>query len=99
MDTDQFRVIDLGKDVPPEAVGEAAITHGARLVGLSALMTTTVPSMRRTIAALRESAPGCLVMCGGAVLTEEYAHDIGADFYVRDAMESVRRACEVYPGA
>ena len=55
--------------------------------------------MRRTIAALRESAPGCLVMCGGAVLTEEYAHDIGADFYVRDAMESVRRACEVYPGA
>ena len=95
----QFRVIDLGKDVPPEAVVEAAITHGARLVGLSALMTTTVPSMRRTIAALRESAPGCLVMCGGAVLTEEYAHDIGADFYVRDAMESVRRACEVYPGA
>ena len=58
----QFRVIDLGKDVPPEAVVEAAITHGARLVGLSALMTTTVPSMRRTIAALRESAPGCLVM-------------------------------------
>ena len=92
-------MIDLGKDVPPEAVVDAAVAHGARLVGLSALMTTTVPSMRRTIAALRESAPGCLVMCGGAVLTEEYAHDIGADFYVRDAMESVRRACEVYPGA
>lgn len=93
----QFRVVDLGKDVPPEAVVDAAVAHKARLVGLSALMTTTVPSMKRTIKALRKAAPGCLVMCGGAVLTEEYAHDIGADFYVRDAMESVRRACEVYP--
>ena len=95
----RFKVIDLGKDVPPEAVVEAAVAHKARLVGLSALMTTTVPSMRRTIAALREAAPGCCVMCGGAVLTEEYARDIGADFYVRDAMESVRRACEIYPEA
>ena len=93
----QFRVIDLGKDVPPEAIVEAAATHQARLVGLSALMTTTVPSMKRTIQALRAQVPGCLVMCGGAVLTEEYTRDIGADFYVRDAMESVRRAREVYP--
>ncbi len=93
----QFRVVDLGKDVPPEAIVEAAVAHKARLVGLSALMTTTVPSMKRTIEALRKAAPSCLVMCGGAVLTEEYARDIGADFYVRDAMESVRRACEVYP--
>ena len=60
-------------------------------------MTTTVPSMKRTIQALRAQVPGCLVMCGGAVLTEEYTRDIGADFYVRDAMESVRRAREVYP--
>ena len=93
----QFHVVDLGKDVPPEAIVEAAKAHNTRLVGLSALMTTTVPNMKRTISALRQAGLSCKVMCGGAVLTADYAHEIGADYYVHDAMESVRRACEIYP--
>lgn len=87
-----FRVIDLGKDVPPEAVLEAVKKESAGLVGLSALMTTTVASMQDTIALLRAEAPGCKVMVGGAVLTQEYADRIGADFYGPDAMASVRYA-------
>ncbi len=90
-----FRVIDLGKDVPPEAVLEAVRREGAELVGLSALMTTTVPAMRETIDLLRGEAPGCKVMVGGAVLTQEYADSIGADFYGKDAMASVRYACSL----
>ena len=92
----RFRVVDLGKDVPPETVVQAALTHNAKLVGLSALMTTTVANMANTIAALHEAAPHCKVMVGGAVLTEFYAKRIGADHYGRDAMSSVRYAQQVY---
>ncbi len=91
-----FSVIDLGKDVPPSTITEAVLEHGARLVGLSALMTTTVPSMEETIKELRKSAPECKIMVGGAVLTKEYAYRIGADKYGRDAMEAVRYAEEVF---
>ena len=84
-----YNVIDLGKDVPPEAVVEATVMHHAELVGLSALMTTTVVSMEDTIKLLREKCPWCKIMVGGAVLTQEYADMIGADFYGKDAMQSV----------
>lgn len=92
-----FQVIDLGRDVPPERVVEAAKTSGARLVGLSALMTTTLPAMAQTIEALRAGGLDCKVMVGGAVLTPEYAASIGADYYVKDARRSVEAAQEVYP--
>lgn len=92
----RFKVIDLGKDVPPEAVLEAAGKSGTKLVGLSALMTTTVDSMRKTIALLKKELPGCRIMVGGAVLTKDYAKRIGADFYATDAMASVHYAQEVY---
>ena len=87
-----YDVIDLGKDVSPEAVAEAAINENAVLVGLSALMTTTVPEMEKTVRLLKEKAPKCKVMVGGAVLTEEYAAVMGADKYAADAMEAVRYA-------
>lgn len=85
-----FDVCDLGKDVPPETVVEKAIETGTKLVGLSALMTTTVPAMEETIRQLREKAPDVKVVVGGAVLTQEYADSIGADFYAKDAMATVR---------
>ena len=84
-----YRVIDLGRDVPAERVVEAAAAHRVKLVGLSALMTTTVPAMAQTIEALRASGLGCKVMVGGAVLTPEYAARIGADFYSADAKQAV----------
>ena len=87
-----FDVIDLGRDVPPETICETALREKVRLVGLSALMTTTVPAMEETIRLLRERAPGVKVVVGGAVLTQEYADRIGADKYARDAMETVRYA-------
>ena len=87
-----YEVIDLGKDVTPEAIASAAAETGAPLVGLSALMTTTVPAMRETIALLRQTAPQTKVIVGGAVLTEDYAREIGADYYGRDAMATVRIA-------
>ncbi len=87
-----FCVIDLGKDVPPETILAAVLESGAPLVGLSALMTTTVPSMEETIKLLREKAPACRVMVGGAVMNEDYAARIGADRYCKDAMEAVRYA-------
>ncbi len=87
-----FNTIDLGRDVPAEAVVEAVKKHNAKLVGLSALMTTTVPAMEETIKLLREKAPECRVIVGGAVLTQEYADMIGADKYAKDAMEAVRWA-------
>ncbi len=90
-----FDVLDLGKDVPPETVVDAALKHNAKLVGLSALMTTTVPAMASTIKLLREKMPGCPVMVGGAVLTQEYADMIGADKYTRDAMGAVRYAEQI----
>lgn len=91
-----FDVIDLGKDVEPELIVEAAIDRHASLVGLSALMTTTVPSMEATIKLLRKKAPHVKVMVGGAVLNQEYADMIGADFYGKDAMESVRYAEKIF---
>jgi len=90
-----FEVIDMGKDVPPEAIVEKVIELKTPLVGLSALMTTTVPAMEQTVAMLRESAPWCRVMVGGAVLTKDYAKKIGAHKYAADAMEGVRYAEEV----
>lgn len=80
-----FDVIDLGRDVDPECVVQAVREHDVRLVGLSALMTTTVRGMEETIQVLRDQAPQCRVMVGGAVLNEEYAKMIGSDFYSRDA--------------
>ncbi len=87
-----YDVIDLGKDVPPERIVREAAGQNVSLVGLSALMTTTVPSMEETIRQLRSSVPGVKVMVGGAVLTEDYARTIGADAYCRDAMASVNYA-------
>lgn len=91
-----FDVVDLGKDVAPERIVECAVKEGIRLVGLSALMTTTVISMEETIRQLRESKPDCKVMVGGAVLNQEYADMIGADFYGRDAMQSVHYAQSLF---
>ena len=90
-----FAVTDLGKDVPAACVLDAVRKTGARLVGLSALMTTTVPAMRDTIALLRKEAPGVQVVVGGAVLTQAYADQIGADHYAPDAMATVRVAQQV----
>ncbi len=87
-----YDVIDLGKDVPKEKIVEAARKSNAKIVGLSALMTTTVPAMEETIKALNESLPECKTVVGGAVLTKEYAEKIGADKYSKDAMETVRFA-------
>lgn len=87
-----FEVIDLGKDVPPESVVDAVVQTHTPLVGLSALMTTTVPAMEETVKQLRENAPWCRVMVGGAVLNADYAARIGADRYCKDAMEAVRYA-------
>ncbi len=83
-----YTVIDLGKDVPPERVVEAAREHQVKLVGLSALMTTTVASMEETIKMIRDAGLDCKVMVGGAVLTEEFAMQIGADYYSKDAKQS-----------
>lgn len=91
-----FDVIDLGRDVPPEKVYEAVIQSGARLVGLSALMTTTVPAMEETVRLVHEKCPGVKTVVGGAVLTQEYADMIGADFYSKDAMQTVRCAEKIY---
>jgi len=91
-----FNVIDLGKDVPPEKVLSAVVESGVRLVGLSALMTTTIPSMKETIELLKRELPDVFVVVGGAVLTREYAETIGADAYAEDAMETVRIADEYY---
>ena len=79
---------DLGRDVPPERIVEVAKAQNIGLVGLSALMTTTLPAMERSIQALRQSGHPCKIMVGGAVLTPEYARSIGADFYAADAKAS-----------
>ena len=91
-----YDVVDLGRDVPAETVVEAVLAHKAPLVGLSALMTTTVPAMEATIRLLREQCPDCKIVVGGAVLTEEYAQKIGADKYAADAMATVRYAEELF---
>ncbi len=90
-----FTVYDLGRDVAPEVIVQKAVTLHAPIVGLSALMTTTVPAMEETIRLLRKSAPWCRIMVGGAVLNPEYAAAIGADHYTKDAMEAVRCAEEI----
>ena len=87
-----YNVIDLGKDVPPEAVLEKAKETGTKLVGLSALMTTTVEAMEETVKLLHKELPDIKTVVGGAVLTKEYADMIGADKYAKDAMETVRYA-------
>lgn len=93
-----FDVIDLGKDVAPETIAETAVKENVMLVGLSALMTTTVVSMEETIKLLHKMKPDCKVMVGGAVLNQEYADMIGADFYGKDAMQSVYYAQETLKG-
>lgn len=90
-----YTVVDLGRDVPPEAVVDAVLREDVRLVGLSALMTTTVVSMAETIAAIRQSGHDCKIMVGGAVLTPDYAREIGADFYAKDAKQSADIARQV----
>lgn len=90
-----FEVFDLGKDVPAKTIVDKVIKEHAPIVGLSALMTTTVPNMEETIKALRKDAPWCKIIVGGAVLTKKYADMIGADFYAKDAMETVRLAEQI----
>lgn len=90
-----YDVIDLGKDVPPETIVETALRENIRLVGLSALMTTTVVNMEETIRQLHEQKPDCRIVVGGAVMTQDYADKIGADCYGRDAMTTVRYADEL----
>ena len=94
----RFRVLDLGKDVPPEAIVEAVRAQKIPLVGLSALMTTTAPYMKETIQALHEAGLDCKVVVGGAVITQDYADEIKADHYAADAMETVHYAQEVLGG-
>ena len=91
-----FDVIDLGRDVDPQIIADEAVKRNCRLVGLSALMTTTVPAMQQTIELLKEKSPNTLTVVGGAVLTQEYADMIGADKYCKDAMQTVRYAEEVF---
>lgn len=93
-----YDVIDLGKDVPPELIVDTAIKEDVKLVGLSALMTTTVVSMEDTIKLLKEKKPDTLTVVGGAVMTQEYADRISADCYAKDAMETVRFADKVFGG-
>ena len=91
-----YDVVDLGKDVPIQKVVEAAREQNIRMVGLSALMTTTVANMEKTIEALKAAGLDCVTAVGGAVLTEEYAKKIGADFYCKDAMDTVRAANHIF---
>ena len=91
-----FKVIDLGRDVPPETVAKTALRENARLVGLSALMTTTVGAMEETVRLVHEQVPGCMVTVGGAVLTADYAEKMGADHYSKDAMGLVRYAESIF---
>lgn len=91
-----YQIFDLGKDVPAPAIVDCAIREKIPLIGLSALMTTTVASMKETIALLRQSGHPCKIMVGGAVLTEDYARKIGADYYAKDAKASVDIGKEVF---
>ena len=91
-----YDVIDLGRDVKSDKIIEKIKESGATLVGLSALMTTTLGAMKETVARIKNECPGCAVMVGGAVLTEEYAKEIGADFYGKDAMEAAKIANDYF---
>ena len=90
-----FNVVDLGRDVVPDDIVNEVIKRKAPIVGLSALMTTTVPAMEETISLLKKNAPWCKIVVGGAVLTKDYAEKIGADKYSKDAMETVRYAQKI----
>jgi 5-methyltetrahydrofolate--homocysteine methyltransferase len=90
-----FEVLDLGRDVPSEHILQAVESGGAQMVGLSALMTTTLPSMAETVSLLKEKTPWVKVIVGGAVLTQDYADKIGADAYGKDAIAAVRFAEKV----
>ena len=91
-------MLDLGKDVPPETIVAAAQARKIPLVGLSALMTTTAPAMAETIRQLRQAGLACKIVVGGAVITQDYARQIGADCYAPDAMATVHYAQEVLGG-
>ena len=91
-----FDVIDLGRDVAPETIVNEVVSKHIPLVGLSALMTTTTPAMAATIEQLKLSAPWCKTVVGGAVLTKEYADSIGADYYAKDALDTVKYADSIY---
>ena len=91
-----YSVVDLGKDVPPETVVEAVKKEKPGIVGLSALMTTTVANMEKTIKALRDAGESVPIVVGGAVLSPEYAERIGADYYAKDAMASISIAKKVF---
>ncbi|MBQ0079379.1 MAG: homocysteine S-methyltransferase family protein [Eubacterium sp.] len=93
-----FEMIDLGKDVAPETILEVVLEKDIKMVGLSALMTTTLKAMEDTIKLVREHRPDCKFFVGGAVVTADYAEKIGADFYCKDAMKSVEAAQEVFNG-
>lgn len=90
-----YDVLDLGKDVPPEKIVDEAKRIGADVVGLSALMTTTLPAMEESVGLVKKELPECKIMVGGAVLTDDYAESIGADFYAIDAMAAVRWLDEI----
>lgn len=94
-----YKVYDLGRDVPAETIVETAIAHDVKLIGLSALMTTTVVNMEDAIKLIRERKPDAKVVVGGAVMTKEYADDIGADCYAKEAMDTVRYADTLFPEA
>ena len=91
-----FDVFDLGKDVPVSTIVDKVVKEDIKLLGLSALMTTTVVNMEKTIKEVKEVKPDCKIMVGGAVLTQEYADEIGADFYGKDALASVEYAQKVF---
>jgi len=91
-----YNVIDLGKDTQPKFVSDTVLKNDVKLVGLSALMTTTLPAMEQTIKLLRNTSPRCVIMVGGAVLTEQYAKKIGADYYCKDALSGVKVAEAVF---
>ena len=93
-----FSVIDLGKNVDASRIADTVEKNGAKLLGLSALMTTTLPSMKETIALVKSRCPQCRIMVGGAVLTEETARLLGADFYGKDAVSSAKYAQELLGG-
>ncbi len=98
LESHRFHVVDLGKDVAPETIADAVRAHDAKLLGLSALMTTTAPFMEKTIRLLRERQEDCKVVVGGAVITQRYAERIGADFYAADATDTVRYAEKILRG-
>ena len=90
-----YRVIDLGRDVPAESVLKSLKTSGAKLLGLSALMTTTLPAMEETVALIKKELPRVKIIVGGAVLTGTYAKKIGADFYAPDAISAIKYVDEI----